>query len=748
MNNKIDILNFFENQLGKWPLAAANFAALEQVEIRTLKVRGFDVKVQYNPGRAFSTGAKVDPASIKERKCYLCKQNRPSVQDGIDWGEHYTILVNPYPIFPGHLTIADSRHVSQAIRSRIIHLYDLAKELEDYIVFYNGPRCGASAPDHAHFQAVPFASLPLPTFVSSTELMPVLTVGKAVLSRTTGLPMNVFVLDSDNPHDARTAFRHLYKALPQPFDDGPMINVLAYRRDKGIRFIIIPRKRHRPSFYGTEGDKVMMISPAAVDLAGVFITPRRCDFDKIKAEDIEKILDEVCLSDEEISETCSRINCEKVQPDLSVGLMSGVKFIFNLKGNYIVDGEKVTGMNVVERSESGNVIWNSDYYTEILFEAENDECTFEIEGIVIGKGFHWERKETQRFKGSLKIIGGPEMTAINIIKIEDYLESVISSEMSATAPIEFLKAHSVISRSWILSQIWKHERILDSEDSYESLSLGSDEIIRWYDREDHTLFHVCADDHCQRYQGINRQSTPAIAEVIKATRGTILVDENDDICDARFSKCCGGVFEEFENCWEPCHYPYLEARRDTADEDNFPDLTKEENAIKWIMSSPESYCNTDNKDILSHVLNSYDQETTDFYRWKVVYTQEELSKLISSRSGINFGRIKALEAVERGTSGRIVRLRIVGEFRTIIIGKELEIRRVLSPSHLYSSAFVCDPIGNSNSYPTSFVLYGAGWGHGVGLCQIGAAVMASEGMKYEDILAHYFKGSKLKKIYN
>lgn len=272
--------------------------------------------------------------------------------------------------------------------------------------------------------------------------------------------------------------------------------------------------------------------------------------------------------------------------------------------------------------------------------------------------------------------------------------------------------------------------------------------IKWYERDAHTHFDVCADDHCQRYQGITRASTVAVEAAIKATRGEMLMYENK-ICDARYSKSCGGISETFENCWAVEHYPYLTPVIDNPTEpQGFDiDLTQEENAQQWIRQSPEAFCNTTDKHILSQVLNNYDQETTDFYRWKIEYTQAEISELLARRSGIDFGDIIDLVAVLRGESGRLIELKIVGTKQTITVGKELEIRKWLSNSHLYSSAFVVDKSEIINNIPQHFTLIGAGWGHGVGLCQIGAAVMGEKGYKYDEILLHYFKGAELKKMY-
>ena len=379
---------------------------------------------------------------------------------------------------------------------------------------------------------------------------------------------------------------------------------------------------------------------------------------------------------------------------------------------------------------------------------------FELQDVTIGINFHWERKEVQRFKGELKIIVEDDrLTAINIIPIEDYLTSVISSEMSATASLELLKAHAVISRSWLLNKLkvanGKLKVIMhpDNTANFELSTLPS-QLIKWYDHEAHKNFDVCADDHCQRYQGITRTSTPQAIEAVFATRGEVLMYEGE-ICDARFSKCCGGAFEEFQNCWENVKHPYLIGQRDSKTETRLPDLTKEAEADKWIRTSPTAFCNTHNKQVLSQVLNNYDQETTDFYRWRVCYSQQELSELIHKRSGIEFGKIIDLIPVERGTSGRLVRLKIVGTLRTLIIGKELEIRRTLSSSHLYSSAFVVDKEykEDEKEIPSRFILTGSGWGHGVGLCQIGAAVMGEQGYKYKEILSHYYPGSAIEQQY-
>ena len=432
---------------------------------------------------------------------------------------------------------------------------------------------------------------------------------------------------------------------------------------------------------------------------------------------------------------------EKKQPAVSVGIMGDKRIEFTLCTDYkCSNGSIVSGDAVVELVD-GEILYNGKKYESLLFEACVPEGSFWLRGVTIGVNFHWERKEDQRFGNNLKfIVEGDKITAINLIGVEDYLTSVISSEMSATASEELLKAHAVISRSWLLAQMAKNKEITTSKSTYSAFTENEQERIKWYDREDHINFDVCADDHCQRYQGMTRQSTTKVREAIEATWGELLKYDGK-ICDARFSKSCGGAFEEFQNCWENVRYPYLAKQRDSKRITELPDLTQEEEAFKWITGSPEAFCNTTDKEILSQVLNNYDQETTDFYRWRVEYTPEELSALILKRIGIDFGLVTDLIPVERGTSGRLIKLKIVGSKRTLTIGKELEIRKALSPSHLYSSAFV---VLKENG---KFVLVGAGWGHGVGLCQIGAAVMGAQGYKYKDILLHYYIGASIEKEY-
>ena len=436
----------------------------------------------------------------------------------------------------------------------------------------------------------------------------------------------------------------------------------------------------------------------------------------------------------------------KTQPNVSVGIVSGREIKFCLNATYVAEGMPSAGKQTVSFSENG-VLWNGKTYRQLEFLPQSDEASFSLYDVTIGVNFHWERKETQTFLGKLKfIVNGNSVCAVNELPVERYLESVISSEMSATSSLELLKAHAVISRSWLLVQMQNRRKGEATAHVAASEIQGNGELIRWYDREDHTLFDVCADDHCQRYQGITKETSAHVAEAIRQTAGQVITDE-DEICDARFSKCCGGETEEFQYCWENLRKPYLVALRDAPQQEAL-DLTVEANADRWIRSSPESFCNTRDAKVLSQVLNNYDQETSDFYRWRVEYTQQQVQQLLTEKLGIDFGAVVDLIPVERGTSGRLSKLRIVGEKLTLVIGKELEIRRALSKSHLYSSAFVVDAFDrNEQGIPKRFALIGAGWGHGVGLCQIGAAVMGERGYSYKEILLHYYPGAIIKQIY-
>ncbi len=741
---KEKVARLLSEQLSEWPLAQTNYQALNAVCVKELHVGDIAYKVQYNPARIASSGAKTDTQSIQARKCFLCASNRPTEQRGIPFKEHYEVLVNPYPIFPKHLTIPDTAHTEQCIEDRIHDMLELAQVLPDYTIFYNGPRCGASAPDHMHFQAGSRGFMPIENDWKERKGEKVVQQGNATLWRMDDAPRNTLVIESTCIDDAERLFNAVYRNLPtQEAGEEPMMNLLAmYEEERWILFLLL-RRKHRPACYTAEGDERLLCSPASVDLGGVLILPIAEDFEKITDEMAKNIVSEVCLSTEEVALICKRIQ----EPEVAVGILSGKEIKFTLNGKFISPKGKMSGRQTASL-QAGKIAWEGDLYNELLFIPTKPDGVFELEEVTIGIHFHWERKENQRFQGALKLIVEEEkLTAVNIVGVEDYLTSVISSEMSATASPELLKAHAVISRSWLLAQIKKNKALKEEAAEYTTCHQTEEELIRWYDREDHTLYDVCADDHCQRYQGITRASTQAVKEAIQATRGKVLMHDGS-ICDARFSKCCGGAFEEFAYCWEENHLPYLSKQRDSKTETSLPDLTVEAEAEKWIRSKPTAFCNTSDKQVLGQVLNNYDQETTDFYRWEVSYTQSELADLIRRRSGIDFGEIIDLQPIARGTSGRLWKLKIVGTKRSMIIGKELEIRRTLSESHLYSSAFVVDKLGASTErIPQGYRIVGAGWGHGVGLCQIGAAVMGEQGHSYDEILLHYYPGADIEKIY-
>lgn len=436
------------------------------------------------------------------------------------------------------------------------------------------------------------------------------------------------------------------------------------------------------------------------------------------------------------------------EPEISVGIVNAQEIHFTLNGNFFAKGETVYGEQVVCFNEGG-ILWNNNLYRELTFTPQDEQNSFSLYDVTIGINFHWERQETQVFLGTLKfVVHEDKITAINQLPVEDYLTSVISSEMSATSSLELLKAHAVVSRSWLFAQIEKRKAMNNAGNEFFPFVKTKDEYIRWYDREDHTIFDVCADDHCQRYQGITKASNTTVAEAVRATRGQLLMYDNK-VCDARFSKCCGGATEEFGYCWEDKSYPYLTAIRDAEEEEHrvLPDLTLEKEAQHWIRKAPQSFCDTHDTKILSQILNNYDQETTDFFRWHVRYSQQELAELIRSKTKTDYGEIIDLIPIERGKSGRICKLKIVGTLKTLTIGKELEIRRTLSDTHLFSSAFIVDKGELIDGIPQWFFISGAGWGHGVGLCQIGAAVMGEKGYKYDEILLHYYKGADIRRFY-
>ena len=766
------ISRFFNRQLEMWEDARHRFRDLKHVEVHQLSDQ---LKVQFNPARIVSTGAKIDKHTLGERPCFLCERNRPKEQMTKQIDDHFQLLVNPFPILPVHFTIPATKHQPQSIYRHYGEMHRLLSLHSELMVFYNGPKCGASAPDHLHFQAGTSGVLPLQTnwqrlSRSLTDVISLNDEEKISVLRDFLVP--AFVIISKSEDSDEELFHRLYRSMPMRGDESePMMNIIAWRKGDEFISVVIPREKHRPDAYFAEGEAQMMVSPGALDMAGLIITPREEDFSKINLDKATALLRECGISAEKMEAIVSNLKASAAtahehplqlladkgkQPNVNVGIVSGQKIHFSLNKPYLAKGEVVTGEQEVAFSEGG-ILWNGNQYSSLTFHPQSADASFSLSDVTIGVNFHWERKETQTFLGTLHfVVESDKICAINELPVERYLESVISSEMSATSSLELLKAHAVISRSWLLAQMKKRREVAESGNNFFSFVKKDDRLIRWYDREDHTIFDVCADDHCQRYQGITKETSPHVAEAIRQTKGQILMD-GDDICDARFSKCCGGVTEEFQYCWEDTPKNYLSSVRDiiqgvksavTATPAPLPSLQDEAAADAWIRSNPSAFCNTTDKKILSQVLNDYDQETADFYRWKVTLTQEKLQQLLDEKLKMSFGDIIDLQAEERGKSGRISKLRIVGTEKTFVIGKELEIRRALSDTHLYSSAFVVDRYDiNEKGVPQRFDIIGAGWGHGVGLCQIGAAVMGEEGFDYDAILLHYYQGAEIKKVY-
>lgn len=760
------ISRFFNRQLEVWTDARHRFRDLKHVETRQFSDQ---LKLQWNPARIVSTGAKIDKKTLGERPCFLCDKNRPKEQMSKQIDEKFHLLVNPFPILPVHFTIPARKHQPQLIYKNYGEMHRFISLHSDLMVFYNGPKCGASAPDHLHFQAGTNGILPLQTNWQrlSRNLTDIISLNdEEKISVVRDFIVPAFVIISKSAESDEALFRRLYKAMPQRGDETePMMNIISWRKGEEFISVVIPREKHRPEAYFAEGDAQFVVSPGALDMSGLIITPREEDFRKLTEEKALSLLQECGVSEEKMNAIIAKLKASKdaedaaeasstlynkgKQPDVTVGIVSAQKIHFSLNKPYLAKGEKVLGEQVVEFSEGG-VLWNGNQYSQLTFHPQSADASFSLSGVTIGVNFHWERKETQTFLGTLRfVVESDKIVAINELPVEKYLESVISSEMSATSSLELLKAHAVISRSWLLAQMKKRREVAESGNNFFSFTKKEDMLIRWYDREDHTLFDVCADDHCQRYQGITKETSPHVAEAIRQTKGQILMD-GDEICDARFSKCCGGITEEFQYCWEDTPKTYLTAVRDIVlgVEHTLPNLTNEEEAEKWIRFNPPAFCNTQDKKILSEVLNDYDQETVNFYRWKETLSQEKLQQLIADKLKMDLGAILDMKAVERGKSGRISKLQIIGTEKIFTIGKELEIRRTLSDSHLLSSAFVVDKYDkDEQGVPQRFELIGAGWGHGVGLCQIGAAVMGEQGYHYDAILLHYYQGAEIKKLY-
>ena len=731
--NDSPLLRFFNRQLEKWGDARRRYYDLRNVQTRELVVGASSFHVQWNPARMVSTGASIDKKDIDKRPCFLCENNRPKEQFKKPIDSQYDLLVNPFPILPIHFTIPNVKHVPQLIREAYGEIHKLLEEYPELMVFYNGPKCGASAPDHAHFQAGTSGTLPLQKSWKrlSHHLTKIVSLNDDEdISLIEEYPCPAMLIRSRSQYGDEQLFRRLYEAMPQHDDEvEPMMNIVSWRYRDEYLSVIFLRSKHRPDCYYAEGDEQYIISPGALDMAGLFITPRHEDFERLTPERALSILAEVSLSKDELEQVIGKLKTASTQtlnsqlstlnskePNVTVGIVTADKITFTLNQAYVAKGEVITGPQTVEFSEGG-ILWRGTQYRNLTFTPQADDASFELQDVTIGVNFHWERQQVQTFEGTLRIVvEADKIVAINELPVERYLASVISSEMSATASPEFLKAHAVISRSWLLAQMEKRRQHENGADNFFSFIKKDDELIRWYDRDDHTIFDVCADDHCQRYQGIVHARNSHVEEAISQTRGQILTYDGE-ICDARFHKCCGGDTEEFQYCWEDTPKPYL-------------------------VSVHDPWCNTSDKQILSQVLNDYDQETPDFYHWTVEYTQAQLSELINRKLKDDFGLITDLIPLERGKSGRIWKLKIVGTKKTFTIGKELEIRRALSETHLLSSAFDVEHEGDC------FRLHGKGWGHGVGLCQLGAAVMGEQGKTYDEILLFYYRNAEIQRLYD
>jgi SpoIID/LytB domain protein len=795
--NSPSLERFFDRQMRLWPETLQRYRDLSRVETRELLPDNetpldseaeerpwMNLMAQYNPARIRSTGADISKKALDERPCFLCAGNRPKEQISSEFRVHssqfnnFELLLNPYPILPRHFTIPTVAHQPQRILPLYGPMLQLLTKYPELTVFYNGPLCGASAPDHAHLQAGSTGILPLQKEWQrlSQSLTTIDSFGdEAILATIDDYPCAALLIRSKRPEDSELLFRRLYETLEaqQPLSpqqpQEPMMNIVAWRDGAFYLVVVFPRKKHRPDCYYKAGNDQLLISPGALDMAGLIITPREEDFRKLTSEKAVEILQECGMKSLELrvkslefatapqapslqspeaaaNSTLYTLNSQlSSPPTVTVGIVSAVKLDFWLNGAYQAKGETICGPQTVELT-NGGILWRGQQYQELRFTpihenpcdmakdtprdtVANEEPSFTLNDVTIGVGFHWERQQAQTFRGSLRLlVEADKIVAINELPVEDYLESVIASEMSAASHIELLKAHAVISRSWLLYQKeQRHREEADAKSASPAKNTGffsfvkkEDELLRWYDRGEHTLFDVCADDHCQRYQGISNSVERRGEDAVRATRGQVLTFDGE-LCDARFSKCCGGQTEEYQYCWEDTPKPYLQ-------------------------SVGDPFCNTNDERVLRQVLNDYDQETIpNFYQWQVAYTQEELTELVNRKTKLDLGDIQDLIPLSRGKSGRIWRLQIVGTKRTFTIGKELEVRRALSETHLLSSAFDVEKVSTANG--VTFILKGRGWGHGVGLCQIGAAVMAEKGYKYEDILLYYYRGAKISTLY-
>lgn len=802
-----------ESQERDWPALGGGVRSWYESRYREIPAGAFSVVLQYNPAREASAAAHVDTESVRGRPCFLCESNMPSEERGIRVGDPFSIFLNPFPIFVPHPVVVHARHSPQALLEHFPAFLGLCRDFKGrYTLLYNGSKCGASAPDHSHFQAIPRFSLPVEWDVFFVERRPGFHLRGRFAVRGLGLDAwavtaygrSTLVLQSACSETLANAYSLLHAALSARSgacaDD--WVNVLAWcdgpervpRPGDGERWTlcVFPRYSHRPLRYTRGGGEGWMVSPGAVDMGGLLVTPRWRDFVSLTLPDVLQVFEEVSLSEEaawgamesafsgvahkrwRVSPTracdgaepasaagpdCAMSAVEParatgLEPALSVGLLECAGPVdFQLLGRWVFEGRPL-GPGRYRAVRDGDSIMietpglpRAMRPAPLCFEpVAPGESSFLLENVRIGIGFHWDSRESLRYPGDLLLLADPRggVTAVNRVALEEYLGCVVSSEMNPLSPREFLLAHAIISRSWLLAQL---DRIGDSS-ALDPSSLPPVPHARnlWTERGRHRQFQVCADDHCQRYQGLSRDVAHAGRSAVEATRGTA-VWAGSEVCDTRFSKCCGGVTEGWRHAWAEANMPGIRSVRDHRQTTAFPDLSIEENAAAWVRSNPESHCRAGSPELLERVLPGFDLGTKQFYRWEVVAERGELENIIRDKTGWDPGRLKEILPIRRGSSGRLSQILLLGDSDSLLLGKELEIRRSLSRSHLYSSAFVVDKEGGAGPFPDRFRFTGAGWGHGVGLCQIGAAAMAESGLSHRDILAHYYPGTGLRQVY-
>jgi len=748
-----EVEQFFQDEMTEWKEAASHYEDLKGVKQRVLQGEDYSMTVQWNPARIVSTAAKIDTASLSKRPCFLCSTNRPKEQHPMTVQKHYHLLVNPFPILPRHFTIPSRKHIPQGIYAHFGTLRKMAWDMPGYIVFYNGPQCGASCPDHMHLQAGIRGVAPLERDWSQYEkylekLYPLTRPQEADMQEAgndsdrcglfllTNYACPVLVIRSMMADSDNVLCQKVYQSLPiVEGETEPRMNLICWRQEVGqgrpdeLVTLVFPRAKHRPACYNVPEGERMLISPGALDMAGLLITPREEDFQRLTPEMAQEILSEVTLTPEQLKPVIDHIMegpQETATPkpqepamaqQVSVGIVSDVCLRFYMNHPYTAKGMKVEGEQTAVCKE-GCIQWQGNLYKQLVFQPQDEGATFTLHNVTIGREFHWQRNEEQTFPGILRLIVDEDrIVAINELPVEDYLTCVIGSEMKNTCNIEFLKASAVISRSWLYAQMIHRKQHEGTANPFFTNTKTGNSYVKWYDHQDHTLYDVCADDHCQRYQGLVRSVNSNVMEAVKQTAGQILTYEGE-ICDTRFSKCCGGKTNEYRYCWEERTLPYLRSVEDP-----------------WCAQADEG--------ILGRILNEYDLETRDFYQWEVEYTQKEICEMISQHLKTELGAIRSLVPVERGPGGHISLLRVEGKEYSIEVGKELEIRSMLSTNHLKSSAFEIEALDVVDGIPARFRILGRGWGHGVGLCQIGAAVMGEKGHSYRQILQHYYPGSQI-----